>query len=117
MPAEYTLFGYGITRLSEGGLVNNLPVKPALQAVVNGQIKHRNPVVLAMDCFSPQVSALGWYPIQQLVYQTNVKANAELSDVYFKLREHEADHGRPSVEQMTQAMDWTSEEFRLTFHI
>ena len=102
---------YGITRLSEGGLVNNLPVKPALQAVVNGRIKHRNPVVLAMDCFSPQVSALGWYPIQQLVYQTNVKANAELSDVYFKLKKRlKPTMVVPSVEQMTQAMDWTSEE-------
>ncbi|MEC8381656.1 MAG: patatin-like phospholipase family protein [Myxococcota bacterium] len=102
---------YGITRLSEGGLVNNLPVKPALQAVINGRIKQRNPVVLAMDCFSPQVSALGWYPIQQLVYQTNVKANADLADVYFKLKKRlKPTMVVPSVEQMSQAMDWTSEE-------
>ena len=102
---------YGITRLGEGGLVNNLPVKPALQAVVDGRIKHRNPVVLAMDCFSPQVTALGWYPIQQLVYQTNVRSNADLADVYFKLKKRlKPTMVVPSVEQMTQAMDWTSEE-------
>lgn len=102
---------YGITRLGEGGLVNNLPVKPALKEVISGRLKRRNPVVLAMDCFSPQVSSLAWYPIQQLVQQMNVRSNALYADVYLPLNHRlNPTNVVPSVKHMLRAMDWTSKE-------
>ena len=65
---------YGITRLGEGGLVNNLPAAPMYRSIMNGRIKRRNPVILSLDCFSPQMRSMAWYPIQKWV-ELNVKSN------------------------------------------
>ena len=101
---------YGITRLGEGGLVNNVPAKPAFEEVMRGRIKRRNPFVLAMDCFSPQPSSLIWYPIQQLV-QRNVRQNLPYVDLYFALQKRlPAVNVVPSVPQITRAIDWTISE-------
>ena len=104
---------YGITRLGEGGLVNNVPAKPAYQAVMNGVIKNRNPFVLALDCFSPQSTSLMWYPIQQLVAR-NVRANMPYMDQYIALHKRlMAINVVPDVEQMSKAMNWTISECTL----
>ncbi|MEC7986955.1 MAG: patatin-like phospholipase family protein [Myxococcota bacterium] len=102
---------YGITRLGEGGLVNNVPSRPAYQAVMQGRITRRNPFVLSMDCFSPQTRSLLWYPIQQLV-QFNVRQNLPYSSLYFALNKRlKAINVVPSVDQISKAIEWTISEF------
>ena len=101
---------YGITRLGEGGLVNNVPARPAFDEVMRGRLRRRNPFVLAMDCFNPQPSSLIWYPIQQLV-QRNVRQNLPYADLYFTLqRRLPAVNVIPSVRQITKAIRWTEDE-------
>ncbi|HNH49757.1 MAG TPA: patatin-like phospholipase family protein, partial [Myxococcota bacterium] len=39
---------YGITRLIEGGVVNNVPARPAYAEVMSGRLGRRNPYVLAL---------------------------------------------------------------------
>ncbi len=58
---------YGITRLIEGGVVNNVPARPAYAEVMSGRLGRRNPFVLALDCFPPRIRSLWFYGIQQLV--------------------------------------------------
>jgi hypothetical protein len=105
------LYGeYGITRLTEGGLVNNLPARPAWQQVMNGRITRRNPFVLALDCFAPQARSLGWFAIQQIV-RPNVKANLAYANHYFVLERRLSPVNLvPDVHDVVQAMRWTSEE-------
>ena len=101
---------YGITRLTEGGLVNNVPARPAYAEVMRGRIGRRNPFVVALDCFSPRARSLAWYPVQQVV-RPNVKANIPYSHLYFELERRLSPVNLvPSVDQVTQAMGWTSEE-------
>lgn len=102
---------FGITRLTEGGLVNNVPVRPLVQEIMKGRITRRNPFVVALDCFSPQLNSM-WYPIQQLVVP-NVKENIWYADMYFSLKKRlPALNVVPTVEQSLKAMQWTSDELQ-----
>jgi hypothetical protein len=102
---------FGITRLTEGGLINNVPVQPLLREIMRGRIGRRNPFVLALDCFSPQLTSM-WFPVQQLV-MPNVKPNVAMANMHFKLRRRlPAINVVPTLEQATKAMDWTSEELQ-----
>lgn len=101
---------FGITRLTEGGLVNNIPVRPAFQEVMKGRITRRNPFILALDCFSPQMTSM-WYPIQQLVLP-NVKENIFYANHYFSLKRRlPALNVVPTISQATKSIEWTSKEF------
>ena len=101
---------YGITRLGEGGLVNNVPAEPIYRSIMNGRITRRNPVILSLDCFSPQISSLGWYPIQKWV-EFNVKKNLPYTDHYFELqRRLPAVQVVPSQRQLQSAIQWTVDE-------
>ena len=100
----------GITRLTEGGLVNNVPARPAYAEVMSGRIERRNPYVVALDCFSPKPSSLLVYPLQQLV-RPNVKANLPYVNVYVPLqRRLRALTLVPTVEESLKAMEWLAEE-------
>ncbi len=100
----------GITRLTEGGLVDNLPARAAYAEVMKGRITRRNPFVLAMDCFSPKPSSLGFYAIQQLV-RPNVQANLKYAHLYLPLTRRLSPMNLvPSVRQVSQAMRWTAED-------
>ena len=102
---------FGITRLTEGGLVNNVPVKPLLREVLRGRIRRRNPFVLALDCFSPQLTSM-WYPVQKMVVP-NVQDNIQHADQYFSLRRRLTPiNVVPTPEQAMMAMDWTSAEMQ-----
>jgi predicted acylesterase/phospholipase RssA len=102
---------FGITRLTEGGLVNNVPVKPLLREVMRGRIRRRNPFVLALDCFSPQLTSM-WYPVQKMIVP-NVLANVRHADQYVAMRRRLAPiNVVPTSEQAMMAMDWTSEEMQ-----
>ena len=102
----------GITRLTEGGLVNNVPARPAWSHVMNGKLPsgRRNPFVLALDCFAPLKRSFAWYPLQQVV-RPNVKANMPYAHHYFALRKRLSPVNLvPAVNQVVQSMDWTSDE-------
>lgn len=102
---------FGITRLTEGGLVNNVPVQPLLREIMRGRIRRRNPFVLALDCFSPQITSM-WFPVQQLVVP-NVKPNVAMANLHFKLRRRlPAINVVPTLEQAVKAIEWSSEEIQ-----
>ncbi len=47
----------GVFRLVDGGLVDNLPAKEAWRTVQSGVVGDRDPFVLSLDAFSPQLTA------------------------------------------------------------
>jgi hypothetical protein len=101
---------YGITRLTEGGIVNNLPARPVFREVMKGRITRRNAFVLAMDCFAPSPSSLAWLPVQQLV-RANVAENCRYANLYFPLHRRLSPMSLvPGVDQLMDAMKWTREE-------
>ena len=103
---------YGITRLGEGGLVDNVPTRPAFAEAMSGRIAEgrRNPFILALDCFPPRPRSLIWYPIQQIA-ALNVKNSVPYADLYVQLERVLSPAAVvPTVEQLTQAMAWTTEE-------
>lgn len=101
---------YGITRLAEGGIVNNLPARPAWEEVMRGRLGRRNAYVVALDCFAPRLAAPVYLPIQQLV-RPNVQENLRYANFYHAM-------GRvlsplnlvPQLGEVTAAMKWTMDE-------
>ncbi len=101
---------YGLTRLTEGGLVNNVPARPAFQHVMNGAIGGRNPFVLAIDCFSPQRRNVLMYPLQQIA-RMNVVKNVPYANLYVPLQRRLSPLNLlPPPEHLVQAMRWTIDE-------
>jgi len=98
---------HGITRLTEGGVVENVPSRVAYESVMRGTLDgHRNAWILAFDCFAPNPRSLVWYPVQQLV-RGNTLRSAAYADVYVPLsRVLNPANLVPSVEQVEQASDW-----------
>jgi predicted acylesterase/phospholipase RssA len=100
----------GITRLLEGGVVNNLPCRPAYEAVMNGRIGRRNPFIFAMDCFAPRARSPIFLPVQQLV-RANVQRNTPYAHMVFNLKRRLNPLNLvPKYTDITKAMDWTMEE-------
>lgn len=56
----------GISRLVDGGLVDNLPAKAAWRAVHKGQIGTRNAFILALNGFAMKWSTPLWLPLERL---------------------------------------------------
>ena len=106
-----TLYGQtGITRLLEGGMVNNLPCRPAYAEVMTGRITRRNPFVLALDCFAPRARSPIFLPVQQIV-RPNVTRNHPYAHMVFDLRRRLNPLNMvPSMKDITKAMNWTVEE-------
>lgn len=103
---------HGVSRLTEGGLVNNLPARPAWAHAMAGKIAggRRNPFVLGLDCFAPQKRAGIWYPVQQLV-RPNVVANRPYCHHYFALERRLSPVDLvPTPERVNKAMTWTASE-------
>lgn len=101
---------YGITRLSEGGIVNNVPVRPAYEEVMRGRIKRRNAYFLALDCFSPRIRSILFYPIQQLV-RPNVLRNIAFANQYVAMdRTLNPVNLVPALPETMRAMEWTMAE-------
>lgn len=109
---------HGITRLGEGGLVNNVPAQPAFEMAMSGALGgRRNPFILALDCFAPRPRSLIWYPLQQIA-ALNVKRNRPFMDLYFALdRMLSPAAVVPTVRQLTAAMAWTTDELTPTVPI
>lgn len=106
-----TLYGQtGITRLLEGGIVNNLPCKPAYAEVMKGRIARRNPFVLAMDCFAPRARSPIFLPVQQIL-RPSISRNLPFAhQVYAMKRRLSPLNFVPTVMDITKAMSWTIEE-------
>lgn len=102
---------YGITRLSEGGLVNNLPARPAWNEVQSGRIGRRNAFVLALDCFAPKLLHNPvFYPVQQIV-RPNVQRNLPYANLYVPMKRVLSPLNLvPALPDVTNAMRWTMEE-------
>jgi predicted acylesterase/phospholipase RssA len=100
---------YGITRLVEGGIVNNLPAKVAWRSAMEGHLGgHRNIFVLALDCFAPRVSSAVFYPVQQLV-RGNVVKNLPYCHHYEALaRTLSPLNLVPDPAQIQQANEWAT---------
>ena len=76
---------YGITRLTEGGIVDNVPARIGWEAAMSGRLDgHRNVYVLALDCFPPKPSSVIFYPLQQAV-RGNVLRNLPYAHTYLPL--------------------------------
>ncbi len=101
---------YGITRLAEGGIVNNVPARPAFLEVMNGRLGRRNPYVVAMDCFQPRMRAILFYGIQQLV-RPNVLRNLPYANVTLAMNRTLSPLNLvPELPDVNRAMKWTMDE-------
>jgi hypothetical protein len=94
----------------EGGIVNNLPCRPAYHEVMQGRIDRRNPFVFAMDCFAPRARNLTLLPIQQIV-RPNVLRNLPYAHHVFSMKRRLNPLNLvPKMPAITKAMGWTIEE-------
>jgi hypothetical protein len=101
---------HGITRLAEGGMVNNLPVRPAYEEVMRGRITRRDAYIVALDCFAPRLSRPLYFALQQIV-RPNVARNLPYANLYLPLdRVLSPLNLVPPAADLTAAMQWTMEE-------
>jgi hypothetical protein len=73
---------HGLFRLTDGGVVDNVPARTAWRAVQRGMIGTRNAFILALDGFSPRLTTPLWLPLQRLAYE-NVKRSMPYAHRYF----------------------------------
>ena len=72
----------GFFRITDGGVVANVPSRIAWDCVQRGEIKHRNSFILSFDAFAPQLNLNApFYPIQQLISSNNA-AQLPYSDLH-----------------------------------
>jgi predicted acylesterase/phospholipase RssA len=102
---------HGITRLLEGGIVNNVPASVAAEAVFEGVMEgRRNAFVLALDCFAPRARSFWFYPIQQLV-RPNVTRSASYAHQVIALRRTLSPLNLvPSMKDLVRIIDATISE-------
>ncbi len=102
---------YGISRLTEGGLVSNVPARIGFRSVMSGRLDgHRNAWILAVDCFAPRPRNHVYYPIQQVV-RGNVMRDQPYANTYVALsRTLNPINLVPSVQQVAQASAWAIDD-------
>jgi hypothetical protein len=66
----------GVSRLIDGGLVDNLPARAAWRAVHKGHIGTRNAFILGLNGFSMKFMTPLWLPLQRLA-EVNVAPNRQ----------------------------------------
>lgn len=100
---------YGITRLTEGGLVNNVPARVGFRSAMSGRLDgHRNVYVIAVDCFSPRPRSHVFFPIQQIV-RPNVLTNRPYANTWVDLsRTLNPINLVPSVQHVAQGSAWSA---------
>jgi len=101
----------GITRLTEGGIVDNVPARIGWEAAMAGRLNgHRNVYVLAVDCFPPKPSSVIFYPVQQAV-RGNVLRNLPYAHTYVPLGKTLSPLNLvPAVGDLDQAGRWAAAE-------
>ncbi len=102
---------YGITRLTEGGIVDNVPARIGWEAAMEGRLDgHRNTYVVSVDCFPPRPSSVIFFPIQQLV-RANVQRSVAYSHTHVPLsRTLSPLNLVPAIESMDRAGRWAADE-------
>lgn len=76
-----------IFRLTDGGVVSNVPARVAYQTVARGDLGYRNAFFLAFDAFAPVINQNAMFvPIQQLV-RRSVLVNRPYCDHLVTLRQ------------------------------
>jgi hypothetical protein len=63
-----------VSRLVDGGIVDNLPCKAAWRSVHRGQIGTRNAFILGLNGFASKLSQPLWLPLARLA-EANVSSN------------------------------------------
>lgn len=69
-----------ISRLLDGGIVDNVPARAAWRATANGMVGRRNALIVALDSFAPKLTSPLWIPIQRLA-RNNVRRNLQYAHV------------------------------------
>ncbi len=101
-----------IVRLTEGGLVDNVPARVAWEAVMRGDLGRRNAFVLAMDCFAPRARSVLFFPLQQAI-RPIVLRSVRFAHLYFPLeRVLSPVNVAPDLAALDRCMAWTSQELK-----
>lgn len=82
---ESLLADRDLFRLTDGGVVDNVPARTAWRAVQRGHVGSRNAFILALDGFSPRLSTPLWLPLQRLAHE-NVKRSIPYSHAYYAFK-------------------------------
>lgn len=99
-----TMEAHGISRLIDGGLVDNVPARAAWRAVHKGQIGTRNAFILALNGFSMKLTQPIWLPLQRLA-ELNVSKNRPWAHLMHDFRRTLSPLDIvPSVEHMLDAV-------------
>ena len=72
-----------IYRLTDGGLVSNVPVRAAVRAIESGKYGHENVYILGLDVFAPQARDGIFYLLEQIA-NTNANTDARYADAFFR---------------------------------
>ena len=97
----------GISRLGEGGLMSNVPARVAWEAVQAGKLGRRNALVVALDCFSPNLRQPGWLALQSMVRWANTEKDRQYADLYVRFpRTLSPVNLVPSMPEALQAFKW-----------
>lgn len=77
-----------LSRLCDGGVINNVPSRVAWESVQSGSIGRRNSFILALDVFAPVTRGANmiWIPIQQIA-RPAVQTNKPYADYHKTFRE------------------------------
>jgi len=70
-----------IWRMTDGGVVNNVPSRVAWESVMAGNLGSRNALIFAGDAFAPSATSLPFFAIQQIA-RPPVLANRPFSDYH-----------------------------------
>ncbi len=102
--SEY-LADHGITRLIDGGLVDNVPARAAWRAVHKGELGTRNAFILALNAFSMKLSTPLWLGLQRAA-ELNAAKNRPWAHAW---HDFQRTLGPlvivPTVEQLLEAID------------
>jgi predicted acylesterase/phospholipase RssA len=75
----------GLLRLTDGGVVDNVPARTAWRAVQRGIIGTRNAFIVALDGFSPRLTTPLWLPLQRIALE-NVRRSKPYAHYYHAFR-------------------------------
>lgn len=94
----------GVSRLMDGGLVDNVPSRAAWRAVHKGQIGTRNAFILALNGFSMKLRTPLWLALERLA-EVNVGSNRPFAHLQHDFRRTLSPLVIvPSVEQLLEAV-------------
>lgn len=89
----------GFFRITDGGVVANVPSRIAWDCVQRGEIKHRNAFIMSFDAMAPLLNTNApFYPIERLIAATTVQ-HIPYSDLHMAYR------SPPSPMKLLQSYD------------